>query len=142
VGSAAQIKAMKKVAGKIRTQMAQFRELEAFTQFSSDLDADTKHKLERGLRIRELLKQSQYQPVEIGTQVVLFYAIREGFIDEISIDTLRDYEEQLVDYLKATQQGLLSELTEDWNDEIESRVYRAVETFTNSYSAQVKNTEK
>jgi len=142
VGSAAQIKAMKKVAGKIRTQMAQFRELEAFTQFSSDLDADTKHKLERGLRIRELLKQSQYQPVEIGTQVVLFYAIREGFIDEISIDTLRDYEEQLVDYLKATQQRLLSELTEDWNDEIESRVYRAVETFTNSYSAQVKNTEK
>jgi F-type H+-transporting ATPase subunit alpha len=133
---------MKKVAGKVRTQMAQFRELEAFTQFSSDLDADTKQKLERGLRIRELLKQSQYQPVAVGSQVVLFYAIREGFIDNLAVETLKDYEEQLIDYLKATQRELLDELTEEWNDEVESRVHRAVETFTDSYSAQVKNTEK
>jgi F-type H+-transporting ATPase subunit alpha len=74
---------MKKVAGKVRTQMAQFRELEAFTQFSSDLDEETKQQLERGLRIREILKQPQYEPVDVGVQVVLFYAIREGYIDDL-----------------------------------------------------------
>ncbi|MEX2514818.1 MAG: F0F1 ATP synthase subunit alpha [Candidatus Paceibacterota bacterium] len=142
VGSAAQIPAMKKVAGKVRTQMAQFRELEAFTQFSSDLDTATKAKLERGLRIRELLKQPQYSPVAVGVQVVIFYAIREGYIDELAVETLADYQQQLVDYLQSTQRELLEDLAGDWTDELENRVEKVVKTFTDSYSVQVKKEDE
>lgn len=139
VGSAAQIKAMKKVAGKVRTQMAQFRELEAFTQFSSDLDEETKKQLERGLRIREILKQPQYDPVDVGVQVVLFYAIREGYIDELSVDEIEDYEEELTDYLKATQQKLITEVKSTWNDEIETKIDSVVDEFTQNYEVKEVN---
>lgn len=139
VGSAAQIKAMKKVAGKVRTQMAQFRELEAFTQFSSDLDEETKKQLERGLRIREILKQPQYEPVDVGVQVMLFLAIREGYIDDLSVDQIADYEQELTDYLQATQQELITEVKSNWDDEIEARADSVIEEFTEGYEAKETN---
>lgn len=139
VGSAAQIKSMKKVAGKVRTQMAQFRELEAFTQFSSDLDQATKKKLERGLRIREALKQKQYRPVAVEIQVVLFFAIREGFIDTIPTAAVSDYEEKLAEYLRTTQPALLEQVTDGWSDELEEKLQEVVKSFTDGYSYRANN---
>jgi F-type H+-transporting ATPase subunit alpha len=86
VGSAAQIKAMKKVAGKMRLEAAQYRELAAFAQFSSDLDADTKAKLERGKRLYEIFKQDQYAPVAVEKQVLIYYALVNGLLDNVPVD--------------------------------------------------------
>ncbi len=92
VGSSAQIKAMKKVAGRMRLEAAQYRELAAFAQFGSDLDDDTKNKLERGKRLYEILKQDQYQPLSVAKQVLVYYALVNGFMDEIPVEHIRDFE--------------------------------------------------
>jgi len=92
VGSSAQIKAMKKVAGRMRLEAAQYRELAAFAQFGSDLDDDTKNKLERGKRLYEILKQDQYQPLSVAKQVLVYYTLVNGFMDEIPVERIRDFE--------------------------------------------------
>ncbi|MDD5554121.1 MAG: F0F1 ATP synthase subunit alpha, partial [Patescibacteria group bacterium] len=96
VGSSAQIKAMKKVAGKMRLEAAQFRELEAFAQFGSDLDKETKEKLERGRRMIEVLKQDQYVPRPVGQQVVIFFALISGFLDNVPVEKVKDFEAGLL----------------------------------------------
>ncbi len=102
VGSAAQTKAMKKVAGKIRLALAQYRELAAFAQFGSDLDDATRQQIERGKRITEVLKQGQYRPLAVPNQVAILYAVNNGFLDKIDVEQLGKYEEDLQQYL-ATQ---------------------------------------
>jgi F-type H+-transporting ATPase subunit alpha len=134
VGSEAQISAMKDVAGQVRTEMAQFRELEAFTQFSSDLDDETKERLDRGLRIRELLKQPEGEPVPVGVQVVLFYAVREGYIDELDTDAVNEFERELTDYLRSGHQQLLEQITDDWNEDVEDEIDAVLEEFLTQFS--------
>ncbi|MFA6194717.1 MAG: F0F1 ATP synthase subunit alpha [Patescibacteria group bacterium] len=98
VGSSAQIKAMKKVAGKMRLEAAQYRELAAFTQFGSDLDADTMKKLERGKRLYEIFKQDQYQPLSVAKQVAAYYALINGFMDNVPVEKIREFEAGLYKY--------------------------------------------
>ncbi len=110
VGSAAQIKAMKKVAGKLKLDMAQYRELEAFAQFGSDLDAETQSRLSRGKRVVELLKQGQFRPIPVELQVVIMYAAVNGLIDEVPVEKVRDFEQKLYDHMTANYSELLVDI--------------------------------
>jgi F-type H+-transporting ATPase subunit alpha len=101
VGGAAQIKAMKQVAGKLRLDLAQFREMAAFAQFASDLDKATKAQIDRGLRVTEILKQDQYKPVEVEDQVMTIFAAIHGFLDDVPVDKVRSFEAALLAFLKS-----------------------------------------
>lgn len=115
VGSAAQVKAMKKVAGKLRLDLAQFRELEAFTQFSTDLDEGTRQQIERGRRTVEILKQPQYQPVEVMHQVVTLYAVTNGFFDVVPVEEVPAAEAKLFQMLEGPYADVLAELRQEKN---------------------------
>jgi F-type H+-transporting ATPase subunit alpha len=108
VGSAAQIKAMKQVAGKIKGDLAQFRELAAFAQFGSDLDAKTKSLLERGQRIVELFKQVQYNPLAVEVQSAVLYAMQQGYMDAVPADRIKEYQSKLIDFLTTRKEGTLN----------------------------------
>jgi len=110
VGGAAQIKAMKKVAGKLKLEMAQYRELAAFTQFASDLDADTKKQIERGKRVTEILKQPQYQPMSVEEQTVSLYATNNGFFDEYKVEELETVEQDLIKKAKVGVREVLANI--------------------------------
>ncbi len=113
VGSAAQTKAMKKVAGKLRLEIAQFRELEAFAQFGSDLDEATRKKIERGRRLVEILKQKQYHPLPFEKQVCLIYAAVNGFLDTVNTSGIDEYETKLYERLDTLHQNLLEQLRQE-----------------------------
>jgi F-type H+-transporting ATPase subunit alpha len=113
VGSAAQTKAMKKVAGKLRLDLAQFRELEAFAQFGSDLDESTRKKLERGKRLVEILKQKQYAPLSFEKQVCLIYAAVNGYMDEVEVSKIVEYEEKLYERLDTTHKDFADKLKKE-----------------------------
>jgi F-type H+-transporting ATPase subunit alpha len=112
VGGAAQIKAMKSVAGKLKLDLAQFRELAAFAQFSSDLDPATKAQIERGKRITEILKQPPYSPVPVEEQVAILWASINGYLDEIPVEKIRAFESEFIGDLKIKEKKLLSEIKE------------------------------
>ncbi len=115
VGGAAQIKAMKKVAGKMRLDLAQFKELEAFAQFgSSDLDEQTKTRIERGRRIRELLKQPQYQPLQVMTQIALIYAVNNGYFDEIALESIQEEKEKFRMYFESKASDDYEKIVEEY----------------------------
>jgi len=107
VGGAAQTPAMKQVAGKLRLDMAAFRELAAFAQFGSDLDEATRRQLERGLRVQEVLKQGQYAPVPLADQVMIFYAVTNGFLDDVELRKVRDFEAAFLRYMKDSHPDLV-----------------------------------
>ena len=107
VGSAAQIKAMKQVAGKIKLDLAQFRELAAFAQFGSDLDAATKARLERGQRIVELFKQNQYNPIPVEEQVAVLWAMQNGYLDAVPVEKVKQFQNKLQEYLRTRKESLL-----------------------------------
>ena len=132
VGGAAQIKAMKKVAGKLKLEMAQYRELEAFAQFASDLDAATKKQLERGMRITELLKQPQYSPIPVAKQVAIIYAAVNGYLDDVELDNIKKWEDDFYNYLDASARPTLEKIEKDWNDEIEQELKEVIESFKSS----------
>ncbi len=113
VGSAAQTKAIKKVAGTIKLDLAQFRELAAFAQFGSDLDAGTKAKLDRGARIVELFKQQQYQPKSLPIMVATLYAIQKGFFDDVAVDRVRECQAAMEEYLQTRKEGMLNTIGND-----------------------------
>ena len=108
VGSAAQIKAIKQVAGKIKLELAQFRELAAFAQFSSDLDAATKAKLDRGARIVEVFKQTQYQPLLVEVQVAILWTVQNGYFDSVPVDKVKAFQNRLTEYLTTRKDNILS----------------------------------
>ena len=108
VGSAAQIKAIKQVAGKIKLELAQFRELAAFAQFSSDLDAATKAKLDRGARIVEVFKQTQYQPLLVEVQVAILWTVQNGYFDSVPVDKVKAFQNRLTEYLTTRKDKILS----------------------------------
>ena len=136
VGSSAQIKAMKKVAGTLKLELAQYRELEAFAQFGSDLDDSTKRQLERGKRAVEILKQPQYTPVKIEHQIVALYALTKGYMDDIIIDKIREFEEGLVNYVENNAKKFFKEIKETkmWTDTGENELKKAIEDFKSSFA--------
>ncbi len=133
VGGAAQIKSMKKVAGTLKLAMAQYRELEAFTQFASDLDTETKKLLDRGVRLAELMKQAQYAPIQVGVQVANIYAANQGVLDDLAVADIGNWEKSFSQYMTFSQSDLLQSLEKDWNDEIETTLREAISVFMKSY---------
>src|SRR3954447_941365 len=131
VGSAAQIKAIKQVAGKVKLDLAQFRELAAFAQFGSDLDAGTKAKLDRGSRIVELFKQKQYNPIPVEEQVVIMWAMQNGFLDTIPVDRVKEYQAKLQDYVQTRKEGLLATIRDkrQIDEELTGQLKSALEEF-------------
>ncbi len=112
VGGSAQIKAMRQVAGTLRLELAQFREKAAFAQFGSDLDPATQKQLARGERLVEILKQGQYVPVQVERQVLIIFAATQGYLDDLPVDKISEYEIQLIPYLESKHAGLLKSLSE------------------------------
>ncbi len=136
VGSSAQIKAMKKVAGTLKLDLAQFRELEAFAQFGSDLDESTKKQLERGRRAVELLKQPQYSPMVVEHQVIGLYALTRGFMDNVPLADIKAFEEGLISFAEANAKTFLNDVrtTKMWTDEGEAELKGAIENFKSVFT--------
>ena len=135
VGSAAQIKAMKQVAGRIKGDLAQFRELAAFAQFGSDLDAKTQALLERGKRIVELFKQNQYSPMPVEVQAVVLWASQNGFVDDVAVDKIKDFQAKLVDFINTRKAELLAKIRNEKaiSDAITAELKAAVGEFKQTY---------
>ncbi len=137
VGGAAQTKAMKKVAGTLRLDMAQFRELEAFAQFGSDLDKATLQQLNRGRRLVEVLKQGQYQPMLAEKQISILFAGAKGYLDEWPVEAVVDYEKQMLEFLESRYPDILAEMKEkeDIGDELEKKMKKALDEFKGIFQA-------
>src|SRR6185437_4270311 len=131
VGGNAQIKAMKQVAGPLRLSLAQFRELEAFAQFGSDLDAATQKQLARGARLVEVLKQPQYQPVPVEKQVVILYAVTNGYLDDVEVQHIRQWERDFIEYLEASHPQVLNDIRtkKTLDDDLTNRLKQAIANF-------------
>ena len=136
VGSSAQIKAMKKVAGTLKLDLAQFRELEAFSQFGSDLDEATKKQLERGRRAVEMLKQPQYSPINTIDQVISLYALTRGYMDTVPVAKIKEFETALVSYVRATVPTFVSDIEKSkmWSDESEAKLKEAIADCKKNFS--------
>ena len=136
VGGAAQTKIIKKLSGGIRTALAQYRELAAFAQFASDLDDATKQQLEHGERVTELMKQKQYQPMNIADQAVVIYASNEGFLSDVPVERIGSFEESLLRYMHDEQADLMKEIndTANYNDDIAGRLQSSINTFKQNHS--------
>src|SRR5882724_3374837 len=137
VGGAAQIKAMKEVAGSLRLDLSQFRELESFAAFASDLDATSKAQLERGARLVELLKQPQYQPSPVEEQVVSIFLGTGGHLDSVPTEDVRRFETELLDHLRASDKGILSDIreTQKLSEETENKLVEAINQFKKGFAA-------
>ncbi|MDB4689708.1 F0F1 ATP synthase subunit alpha [Verrucomicrobia bacterium] len=135
VGSACQIKAMKQVSGRIKLELAQFRELAAFAQFGSDLDAKTQAQLERGKRIVEVFKQPQYNPMSVELQVAVLWAVQNGHFDKVDVDKVKDFQAKLADFLSTRKEDLLSRIRAEKvvSDEIAADLKSAIEDFADTY---------
>lgn len=130
VGGAAQIKPMKKVAGKMKLELAQFRELEAFAQFASDLDAETKSQIDRGQRVTEMLKQPQYAPLAVELQVSSIYAISNGYFDDVEVKDIKNAEEKFLGFMQKSKAAVLDKISSgEWGDEVEKGLKDACEEF-------------
>src|SRR5512141_136041 len=137
VGGSAQVKAMRQVAGTLRLDLAQFRELAAFAQFGSDLDKSTLNQLNRGRRLVEVLKQPQYQPLSIEKQVVIIYAATNGYLDPVPVEQVRAYETELYQFLETRRAQLLSTLAEkkQIDDQLKADLTQTLKEFTESFTA-------
>lgn len=130
VGGSAQIKPMKKVAGKLKLTLAQFRELEAFAQFASDLDPETKKQIDRGVRMTELLKQPQYAPAPVEEQVVAIYAASNGYFDAIEVAQIKETEKKFLEFMKKSKAKLLEKIAKgEWDEKVEEELKKACEEF-------------
>ncbi len=137
VGGSDQIKAMKQVAGTMRLDLAQYRELAAFAQFGSDLDKSTKQKLERGARLVELLKQPQYQPMPTQEQVVSMYAATRGFMDDVPVASVQAFERDFLDYMRSSKSDILDDIVarKVLDADLEGRLKDAILEFKKGYNA-------
>ncbi|HRT07325.1 MAG TPA: F0F1 ATP synthase subunit alpha [Candidatus Paceibacterota bacterium] len=135
VGSAAQIKAMKQVAGRIKLDLAQFRELAAFAQFGSDLDAKTQAQIERGKRIVEVFKQPQYNPIPVEVQVAVLWTVQNGYMDDIAVEKIKDFQEKLTDYLTSRKADLMAQIAKEkaLSDALTGQLKTAVSEFKQTY---------
>jgi F-type H+-transporting ATPase subunit alpha len=137
VGGSAQVKAMRQVAGSLRLDLAQYRELAAFAQFGSDLDKATLNQLNRGRRLVEVLKQPQYQPLAVEKQVVIIYAATIGFLDSVEVDQINAYETGLFQFLDTRRSQLLASLAEkkQIDDQIKADLNQALKEFGDTFAA-------
>ncbi len=137
VGGAAQVKAMKQVAGTLRLDLAQYRELAAFAAFGSDLDAATRAKLTRGERLVEILKQPQYQPLPMEKQVTVLYAGSNGYLDKLPVATLGDYEQELYSYIESNEPSIFTDLASEqaFTDPIKEKLDKVLTSFGETFAA-------
>jgi F-type H+-transporting ATPase subunit alpha len=136
VGGAAQTKAMKKVAGSIKLELAQYREMAAFAQFGSDLDAATQKLLNRGARLTELLKQPQYSPMPFEEQVVSIFAGTNGYLDAIPVERVTEYEAAMLAFVRAEHAGVLTEIrdTREFGDATREKTAKALDAFAKQFA--------
>ncbi len=141
VGSAAQIKAMKQVAGSIKLELAQYREMEAFAQFASDLDPATQKLLARGARLTLLLKQPQYKPLAVEEQVAVIFAGTKGFLDDVALDQVELYEQRLLEALRASGADILASIRDDQKvtDGTEAALKTFLGDFTKGFAGSAKD---
>ena len=140
VGGDAQIRPMDKTAGRMKSDLAQFRELAAFAQFASDLDVATRRQLERGQRLTQLLIQRQFEPVQVGVQVCTIYAGTRGYLDEVPVDRVRDWKEAFARFLHAERKTLINSIETDqrWDETVEGQITDAIETFNRQYGLSLR----
>ncbi len=136
VGGNAQINAMKKVAGMLRLDLAQYRELETFAKFGTELDKETRKQLARGERTVEVLKQGQYVPMDVEDQVLIIFALTRGYLDDIDIKRLQRFEKEYLEYIHSAKPDIVDELagTKDISDELEKKIISAIEDFKGTFS--------
>lgn len=134
VGGAAQTKVIKKLGGGIRLALAQYRELEAFSQFASDLDEATRKQLERGQRVMEIMKQPQYTPLSVGAMAVVLFSVEKGYLDDVALKEVKPFERALLDYMQSDYAELIQRIdtTGEYNDEIEQTLHTALKKFKES----------
>jgi F-type H+-transporting ATPase subunit alpha len=137
VGGAAQIKAMKQVAGRLRLELARYRELEAFAQFASDLDPATRAQLERGRRLMELLKQPPYSPIPVEKQIVAFFAGVNGYLDDIPVEAISKFERELYAFMDTKHPEILKEILEkkQLDEELTNKLHKAIKEFKETFTA-------
>jgi F-type H+-transporting ATPase subunit alpha len=135
VGSSAQTKAMKKVAGKLRLDLAQFRELEAFAQFGSDLDEKTRAQIDRGRKTVEILKQGQYEPMPMANQVAILYALTQGFLDQVSVEKIKDWENNFQKFMQNEEKKTLEMIAEkkELTEEVAASLEKSINKFKETY---------
>jgi F-type H+-transporting ATPase subunit alpha len=138
VGSNAQVRAMRTVAGRLRLDLAQYRELEAFAQFGSDLDATTQRQLARGARTVELLKQPQYQPMPVENQVAAIFAVTNGYLDQIDVERVRQWERGFHEALAAKHSDVLKGIreTKALGDDVKAKLVAAIESYNATFAAE------
>jgi F-type H+/Na+-transporting ATPase subunit alpha len=129
---------MRQVAGKLRLDLAQYRELAAFAQFASDLDTQTRNQLERGARLTELLKQDKYQPAPLSEQVAVLYAGTQGHLDKVPVGRVREWEAGFIRFLKSERAGLLEEIDRQkaLDDDMLARLNAAISTFNHQFGVE------
>jgi len=138
VGGDAQVKAMKDVAGTLRLDLSQYRELEAFAQFGSDLDEATQRKLSRGERIVEVLKQPQYSPMNVTDQIMIIYTVINGYLDDIPVDNIERFEKEFLSYMNTNFPEIVTSINEkgELSDEIEEKMKKNIIDFKKSFSIE------
>jgi F-type H+-transporting ATPase subunit alpha len=138
VGGDAQIKAMKKVSGKIKLELAQYRELQSFAQFGSDVDKDTKQRLDHGERLMEILKQRQYSPIKVEHQVLILYCATNNFLADINIADIHNFETELYDFMDTHYQQIVEEIKEKGNisKELEEKLNSAIEEYKKVFKSK------
>ncbi len=131
VGGAAQTEIVKKLGGGVRLALAQYRELAAFAQFASDLDEATRKQLERGQRVMETMKQKQYSPMTVAQMAVSLFAVDRGYMDDVELEKVGDFEEALQSYMSSSHADLMSGINDNpvYNDEVEAKLKAAVDDF-------------
>ncbi len=136
VGGAAQTKVVKKLGGGIRLDLAQYRELQAFAQFASDLDENTRAQIERGQRVTEMMKQNQYSPMSVSQMAISLYAVNEGYLDDVDVSKVRDFEDALQAYMKSEHGGMMDKVdsTGDYSDEISGGFKAALDDFVKNHT--------
>jgi F-type H+-transporting ATPase subunit alpha len=135
VGSAAQVKAMKQVAGQLKGDLAQFRELAAFAQFGSELDAKTQAQIDRGKRIVEVYKQSQYSPIPVEVQVVVLWAIQNGYFDAVTVEQTKQFQSRLTEFMTLRKAELLKQIASEktLSDALSAQLKKAVDAFKETW---------
>jgi F-type H+-transporting ATPase subunit alpha len=137
VGGNAQIKAMKQVAGTLRIELAQYRELAAFAQFGSDLDKATQAQLARGERLTEILKQNQYQPLDVIRQIIVIFAGTQGFTDDLQVSRIREFEQELYQFMETAKPSLLQKIASErvLSDTLRADLKSALKEFKEKFQA-------
>src|SRR5215469_12783321 len=140
VGSAAQLKAMKQVAGQLKGELAQFRELAAFAQFGSDLDAKTQAQIDRGKRIMEVFKQPQYNPISVEVQVAVLWAVQSAYLDQVPLERIKEFQTQLMDFLTTRKVDLLARIGKEkgLSDALKADLKTAIDEFGQTWKANAK----